>query len=749
MSSRDPHPDADGKCDAGAHRAPRVHPLARKCPSPPAAETSPVALLQGYDSIASEITRLALDGDEPTALLDRVTHLVAQTLNTSFCVVLRYHPAEEERLILLSATGWDRDVSALFTSSGKASSVLSQALKATEAVRIEDLKSETCCQVSRALTDSGAVSGLCAAIPGPDQPLGVLAVFTKNGRQFGDDECRFLRTVANLLAVTVGSKYANEPRRHSHEKIAQAKREWESTVDSLPGFVVCLLDRHGHIVRANRAVERWALGRVDDVKSKALHELLHPRCNNPQCYLRHLTRRGWEDLSQGLTVEIEAEDALLNRYLRIQLRPILAHPSREGSRLASAAVAVIHDITKIKEAEKILRDAKEVLEREVSTRTADLVSTNQKLVTEVEERKRVERELWESRERYRLLIDTMNEGFAGQNADGALTYVNNRLCDMLAYTREELLGRPITDFSDPASRDLMDKRLCGRDDCEGCQGGHFEIEWVRKDGTRIYTNVSPQPIHDPDGKSDGCFAVITDLTDRRRAEEKLRRSENELRLLSAQLLTAQEVERKRIAGELHDGIGQSLSALKFCLENSLGLFERYGIERGMPVLKGLIPKMQQEIEEVRRISMGLRPSTLDDLGIVPTIAWFCREFRGIYRNIHLDTRINVEEHQVPTRLKTVVYRILQEALNNVIKHAKADTVRVDLSCTDSVIVISISDNGLGFDIDKITDHAGSGMGMGLSSMKERAENSGGTLSIVSARNSGTRIQASWPCHGTA
>jgi len=237
-----------------------------------------------------------------------------------------------------------------------------------------------------------------------------------------------------------------------------------------------------------------------------------------------------------------------------------------------------------------------------------------------------------------------------------------------------------------------------------------------------------------------------DLTDRRKAEENLGKSESESRLLSAQLLTAQEVERKRIAGELHDGISQSLSALKFCLENSLGLFERYGIEKGMPVLRSLIPKMQQEIEEVRRISMGLRPSTLDDLGIIPTIAWFCREFRGIYHNIQLDTRIDIEEHQVPSRIKAVVYRIVQEGLNNVVRHAQADTVCIELRYTTPTLVLRISDNGHGFDLNEFTDQTASSRGMGLSSMKERAENSGGSLSIVSSRITGTSIQVSWHTH---
>jgi len=734
---------ADDASATGARHTLRARSATRSESIQPGAGFLQGALLQAFGKIASDITRMAFDGEEPPVLFERVTTIITKALDVPFGVVLRYHP-KDESLIPLSATGWQHDVSALFASPGEATSFLNQALQATEAVMIADLRADASCHVNRALTDCGVVSALCAAIQGPDRPLGLLAVFTNSGRKFEHDECCFLWSVANLLAVTVGSRYATESQMQGHEQIAQAKREWESTVDSLPGIVVCLLDSSGNVLRANRVVEHWTFERVGEVKGKSLHDLLHPKCDNPMCYFMHLTQRSCKHLSQGQTVECEVEDVLLKRHLRIQFRPIITHHLlRDGTRSTSAAVAVVQDISSIKVAEQILRDANEVLEQKVYVRTTDLVEANQKLVMEVAERWRAERDLSHSRERYRLLIDTMNEGLAVQNTAGKLTYVNDRLCDMLGYSRDELIGHSILDFSNPACPDLLHGHLCGE---EGCQGRHFEIELVRKDGKRIYTNVSPQPIVEPDGKIDGCFAVIMDLTDRRKAEENLRKSESELRLLSAQLLTAQEVERKRIAGELHDGISQSLSALKFCLENSLGLFERYGIDKGMPVLRSLIPKMQQEIEEVRRISMGLRPSTLDDLGIIPTIAWFCREFRGIYHNIQLDTRIDIEEHQVPSRIKAVVYRIVQEGLNNVVKHAQADTVCIELRYTTPTLVLRISDNGHGFDLNEFTDQTASSRGMGLSSMKERAENSGGSLSIVSSRITGTSIQVSWHTH---
>ncbi len=140
--------------------------------------------------------------------------------------------------------------------------------------------------------------------------------------------------------------------------------------------------------------------------------------------------------------------------------------------------------------------------------------------------------------------------------------------------------------------------------------------------------------------------------------------------------------------------------------------------------------------------MGLRPAILDDLGILATINWYCREFQRIYP-IRIEKHIEIQEEGVPKRLKTDIYRILQEGLNNVAKHSHANLVILSLRNTENKIELIIKDNGTGFDPDDLSSSEISGRGLGLRSMRERTEISGGVFSISSAKGRGTTIRASW------
>lgn len=239
------------------------------------------------------------------------------------------------------------------------------------------------------------------------------------------------------------------------------------------------------------------------------------------------------------------------------------------------------------------------------------------------------------------------------------------------------------------------------------------------------------------------------IEEHKRDKEELRRAEQRFRALSLELLRGQEQERKRIACELHDGIGASLSAIKFNVENILGTLESGASEAGVDMMRGLVAKIREAIEEVRKIAMDLRPSTLDDLGILATIDRLCREFQSVYPHIEIMKRIDVKENDIADVLKIVVYRVAQEALNNVAKHASASEVYVDLVATMDEITLRISDNGRGFDLTKHSHRKNDYQGMGLQSLKERAELSGGRFSVASKLFTGTVITVSWPQRGSA
>jgi signal transduction histidine kinase len=232
-----------------------------------------------------------------------------------------------------------------------------------------------------------------------------------------------------------------------------------------------------------------------------------------------------------------------------------------------------------------------------------------------------------------------------------------------------------------------------------------------------------------------------DIVERKRAEEQLKESEKKLRYLSTELMTAQEKERKRIAGELHDSIAASLSAIKLSIEKILSDMEQDKQSQG---LREVISKIQQVNEETRRIMSDLRPSVLDDLGIVPAINWFCREFQKIYSSISIEKKIDIEENAVPDSLRTPIFRICQEALNNVARHSKATFVTLSLQKLDNRIELDIDDNGKGFNSEERGVTGQSRKGLGLVSMRERAELSGGCFNIESAEWKGTVICVWWP-----
>jgi signal transduction histidine kinase len=236
---------------------------------------------------------------------------------------------------------------------------------------------------------------------------------------------------------------------------------------------------------------------------------------------------------------------------------------------------------------------------------------------------------------------------------------------------------------------------------------------------------------------------VVDITRAKQMEENLRKSEGDLRTLSSKLLVAQEEERKKVALELHDGIGQSLSAIKYRVETALREMEEEKSSRGNASLAPIVPMVQGAVEEVRRIQKDLRPSILDDLGILATVSWFCREFESTYPAIQIENQVDIQENDVPDPLKIVIFRISQEALNNIAKYSYANLVRFSLKHSDGRIHLSIDDDGVGFDVEEALSKEVSIRGLGLSGMRERTQFSGGTFRIESRKGEGTAIQASW------
>jgi signal transduction histidine kinase len=217
-----------------------------------------------------------------------------------------------------------------------------------------------------------------------------------------------------------------------------------------------------------------------------------------------------------------------------------------------------------------------------------------------------------------------------------------------------------------------------------------------------------------------------------------------LQNLSRSILSAQEDERKHIARELHDSIGSSLTAIKIGLESKLEAM-RKGKDAAEGIrLEDVIRLVQDTIKETKRMQQALRPPIIDDLGIVVALRSLCRDFAKFCPNIEIQHSFDIQEEEIPEPLKIVMYRVCQEAFNNIVKHSSATSACMILRKSEGRIELSIEDNGQGFDPHKVLESHDIRGEMGLASMKERSEVSGGFFSLRSSKSEGTVILVSWP-----
>jgi len=401
--------------------------------------------------------------------------------------------------------------------------------------------------------------------------------------------------------------------------------------------------------------------------------------------------------------------------------------------------AVIKEVTGRKQMESALRKKRDELEKRVVERTTAIETANKKLRRQIYECEMAEEALRESEKNYSTLVEDALIGVYIIK-EGVIEFANDKFAAIYGYEKKELIGMQSLDLVHPEDRpvirEMREKRLRGEK-----VPSEYEVRGLKKNGDMIWVMRSFSLINYKDRPA--ISGIVSDLTKRRKAEDALRESGKELRILSNQLLMVEEKERKRIARELHDGIGQALSAIKFSVENSLRQLQKVSDKSELESLKALIPLSQKTIEEVRRIVKDLRPSILDDLGILATINWFCREYQKVYAGIRIEVKIDVQEKVIPSPLKTVIYRILQEALNNVAKHSRADLVQLSLRQQDFRIKLSVQDNGVGFDVSETISMKPSRRGFGLASMRERAELSGADFDITSKAGEGTRLRVDW------
>ena len=401
--------------------------------------------------------------------------------------------------------------------------------------------------------------------------------------------------------------------------------------------------------------------------------------------------------------------------------------------------SIIHDISARKRAEEQVQRSYDELEQRVEERTAELVETNERLRQEIEERKRMEKALRNSERKYRALINEASDAIVLTDTEGNVVDTNKRALELFGYSKNELLRKNVAELH---PKEVLERTFTAfKEAVQSGSGSLNDTKVVRKDGKTVPVDITGSVIQYGDQRVVQGF--FRDITERKLTEEALRKSEKELRFLSAELLDAQEKERARFARELHDGIGQSLSTMKVRVETLAKIAKSDLRSIQVEDLENLVPMIRQTIEEIRNTSMDLRPSTLDSLGIVPTLDWFSREFQTTYPYMQIEKEIDLQETEVPDSLKIIIYRIVQEAFSNAARHSGAEILQISLAKTDGEIRLAVQDNGRGFNLEDLLLADAATRCFGLTSMKERAELSGGSFAIESVIGQGTTVRANW------
>lgn len=353
--------------------------------------------------------------------------------------------------------------------------------------------------------------------------------------------------------------------------------------------------------------------------------------------------------------------------------------------------------------------------------------------------------LAQSEERHRALVDATGKAGIGieivqdrPGMEAAIVFVNDEYCQMLGYSREELLSMSEWDVLAPSETSVILDRYRRRQSGENVEG-FYETVLVRKDGglLPVASSVSTMTFN-------GLVASVSyfrEITEQKRVEEELRQSYEQLRQLSAHLQRVTEEEGKRIAREVHDGVGQTLTALKMDLswlskrlpEDQPGL-----LQKTMSISR----LADMAIQAVRRISAALRPRLLDELGLAAAIEWQLEELQD-HANLKGEFVSNMKEMMLDQDRATAVFRICQEALWNAGRHAEASKVKVALRNNGTEIVLTVRDNGKGIAPEQISNPKS----FGLTGMRERAAFLGGRVKIIGCNGKGTTVTATIPLEG--
>lgn len=357
-------------------------------------------------------------------------------------------------------------------------------------------------------------------------------------------------------------------------------------------------------------------------------------------------------------------------------------------------------------------------------------------IEDITDRKLAEKALEESEIKFKHLYEKTPLGYQSLDGNGHIVEVNPAWLDMLCYSREEVVGKWFGDFLTSQYKERFKRNFSKFKAAGQIDGVQFKM--IHKDGHTFDAEFTGKISYDKEGNFQQTHCIVYDITDRKRAEEEVKKSQEELANLTAHLQSVREEERAKIVREIHDELGQSLTALKMDLSWLSNKFpnDQEPFRKKTESMMALTDSM---VHSVRRISRDLRPRLLDELGLAAAIDWQSEEFQK-HTGINCELTIEPEDISLNEDLSTAIFRIAQEGLTNVARHACASTVSVYLKQRQNNIELVIRDNGRGITEKEIHNPTS----FGLMGIRERAQFLGGNIKFQGIRNKGTTISLNIP-----
>ncbi|MBI3177245.1 MAG: PAS domain S-box protein [Chloroflexi bacterium] len=529
----------------------------------------------------------------------------------------------------------------------------------------------------------GITSSLLVPMLVAGRAVGGVVVNSRTKRDWSEDDVRLLSLIANTTAQAL-------ERMRLFDSVGQSERKFRALIENSYDAIT-LLDAGGNLIYNSPSLPRITGRAPEETLGQNFAAVLHPD-DLPAAadlFARLLQSPG---VTLQTQVRVRHKDGTW-RWVEAIGTNLLDDPS------VGAIAANYHDITERKQAEDALR---------------------------------------ESEERYRTLVEYASDGIFLSDAQGRYLDVNPRACDMLGYSREELLSMSIADLIAPEELAARPIRF---DELRAGKALISERQLRRRDGSLLEVEISARML--PDGRLQG---IARDITERKRVEEErdaimeqMRAGRERLQAVSQQLLDAEEAERRRIALDLHDEVVQTLTGLRLLLQPAPGVPPE--------TLAARLGEAQQIVEElvarVEELSLDLRPAALDDMGLLPTLLDHFERYTA-RTGVRVACKHTGFQRRFPPQIEIAAYRLVQAALTNVARHARVADAIVRLWANADSLSVQVEDSGAGF--DPAAPLTG-GFTTGLSGMRERARLLGGDLTLESASGGGARLTAEFPLAG--